>query len=212
MPIQHGCFGQHVHRDFSRVGRLIVVGGHSRGVGKTSLIAALLPRLPGGDWIAVKISGHRHGGGSAGFAVREESDSDAETPQSRWLTAGASRAFLLRARDETMWEAAAWVLTMLDRGYDLIVESNRLVRYLRPRMVLFVVAPTIADWKASSADCLRLANLLVVNGKGEVPGNIDELNPGITRLWVDLSELSSQPVVVTIIRPIPVWPRIRSAR
>ena len=131
MPIQHGCFGQHVHRDFSRVGRLIVVGGHSRGVGKTSLIAALLPRLPGGDWIAVKISGHRHGGGSAGFAVREESDSDAETPQSRWLTAGASRAFLLRARDETMWEAAAWVLTF-SAIYIWLAFSLRRFPYTQP--------------------------------------------------------------------------------
>jgi len=167
MPIQDGCFGLHERRDISRFGRLIVVGGHSRGVGKTSLIAALLPRLPVGKWVAVKISSHRHGDGSAGFAVSEERDAACDTPQARWLAAGANRAFLLRARDEAMCEAAAWVRTRLDRGYDLIVESNRIVRYLRPDMVLFVVAPTITDWKASSGDCLRLTDIVVVNRRRE---------------------------------------------
>ena len=177
MPIQDGCFGLHDRRDISRIGRLMVVGGHSRGVGKTSLIAALLPRLPVGDWIAVKISSHRHGGGPAGFSVSEEPEAAGDTPQALWLAAGANRAFLLRARDESMSDAAAWVRTMLDRGYDLIVESNRIVRYLRPDMVLFVVAPDIADWKDSSADCLRLADIVVVNrrrellSQGEILGN-----------------------------------------
>jgi hypothetical protein len=195
MPIPNGCFGLHDRRDISGIGRLMVVGGHSRGVGKTSLIAALLPRLPSGKWVAVKISSHRHGSGPAGFSVSEERDAADDTPQARWLAAGASRTFLLRARDETMCEAAAWVRTMLDRGYDLIVESNRIVRFLRPDMVLFVVAPTIADWKASSADCLRLTDLLVVNGAGAVPGNIDELCPGIARRRVNLRELSQLEVI-----------------
>ena len=41
-------------------GRLIVVGGHSRGVGKTAVIAHLLRTLGWTGVEAVKISAHRH--------------------------------------------------------------------------------------------------------------------------------------------------------
>ena len=138
-------------------GHLIVVGGHSRHVGKTTLITQLIPHLKPANWLAVKISSHRHGASGEGFSVAEEHDPST----SRYLAAGAQRAFLLRAADKTVAEAAAWIEFQLATGHSVIAESNRLVRFIRPDLVLFVVEPRIRDWKASSGECLRQADAVV---------------------------------------------------
>ena len=39
---------------------VIVVGGHSRNVGKTSVVAGLISAFSRYSWTAVKISWHRH--------------------------------------------------------------------------------------------------------------------------------------------------------
>jgi len=40
---------------------LVVVGGHSRNVGKTSVVAGLIAALQELDWTAVKITQYGHG-------------------------------------------------------------------------------------------------------------------------------------------------------
>ena len=40
---------------------LVVIGGHSRNVGKTSVVAGLISALPELQWTAVKITQYGHG-------------------------------------------------------------------------------------------------------------------------------------------------------
>ena len=40
---------------------ILVVGGHSRSVGKTSVVAGLIAALPEYDWTAFKITQYGHG-------------------------------------------------------------------------------------------------------------------------------------------------------
>ena len=40
---------------------IVVVGGHSRSVGKTSVVAGLIQRLPEFHWTAFKITQYGHG-------------------------------------------------------------------------------------------------------------------------------------------------------
>ena len=40
---------------------IIVIGGHSRSVGKTSVVAGLISALPEFNWTAVKITQYGHG-------------------------------------------------------------------------------------------------------------------------------------------------------
>jgi hypothetical protein len=135
---------------------LIVVGGHSRGVGKTLLVEQLLRGSAGANWIAVKISAHRHAPDGADVPLIEEArDATARTQTGRYLAAGASRAFLVRAPDRALVHAAAFIQSMRAAGAHVIVESNRLVRHVRPDLLLFVVDPRIADWKDSSDECVR---------------------------------------------------------
>ena len=54
---------------------LVVVGGHSRNIGKTSVVAGLIRRLRDRKWTAVKITQYGHGvcsneGKSCGCASR----------------------------------------------------------------------------------------------------------------------------------------------
>ena len=139
---------------------LIVVSGHSRGVGKTSLVEAIVRALPGHDFSTLKISGHRHGGAGALESARE----DPGPRSARLVAAGARSAWLLRAGNESLPHALPEIQELLSTAPNWIVESNRLIGYLRADLLLFVCHPEIADWKASADACLASCDAIVLRG------------------------------------------------
>ncbi len=142
---------------------VIIVGGHSRGVGKTSVVEHIL-RTRGTDerWVAVKVSAHRHATGAGTAAPVEEATWPSPLTQSgRYLAAGARRAFLCRAPDAHLPDTATFVRGLLAAGASVIVESNRIARLVPANLLLFVVSPSILDWKPSSGPCLTRADALV---------------------------------------------------
>jgi Ni2+-binding GTPase involved in maturation of urease and hydrogenase len=143
-------------------GRVIVVGGHSRGVGKTALVAALVRtlRARGRAVVTVKVSAHRHGAASV---VEEDRVSSPWTSTGRCLAAGAARAFLCRCPDEHLAAAATLVHELRASGADVVVESNRMAARLDPDLTLFVVSAGTSDWKPSSAACLARADAIVLS-------------------------------------------------
>lgn len=146
----------------ARTATLIVVGGQSRAVGKTSTIEHVLRARQGEPWIAVKISAHRHASASGAAPLVEEADHASPITQTgRFLEAGAGRAFLCRTPDARLPETAAFLRRLLADGTNVIVESNRITRFVRPDVVLFVVSPSVADWKSSADACLAGAGALV---------------------------------------------------
>lgn len=154
----------------SNAGKLVVVGGHSRHVGKTCVMEAILRATGPMIWNAVKVSSHRHREAGAPDALLEEHlTPDAGDQTARYLAAGAQRSFLLRAADAALPEAVAPIARMRGSGQNLLVESNRIVQHMKPDLVLFVVQPSNSDWKASSDSCLRAADAIVVSGEGELP-------------------------------------------
>lgn len=146
--------------------RLIVVGGHTRGVGKTSAIEHILRTRRGEPWTAVKISAHRHArpDGSTPL-VEEATEVSPHTQTGRYLEAGASRALLCRTPDTRLAETAALLQRLLAGGHRVIVESNRIVSLVHADVVLFLVAPALDDWKPSSGLCLTRADALVSTGR-----------------------------------------------
>jgi hypothetical protein len=148
-------------------GELVVVGGHSRGVGKTLLIEQWLQARSREKWIAVKISAHRHAPDDTAVPLIEETVAPSPATQTgRYLAAGAARAFLVRAPDAALAQAAAFVETLRDAGTHVITESNRLARCLHPDLLFFVIDPAVDDWKDSSADCLSVPNVIVCRHQG----------------------------------------------
>jgi hypothetical protein len=154
--------------------RLLVVGGHSRGVGKTSLVVDLIRAFPEAAWTAVKITqyGHgvcaRHGGGcdcapqGSGVALDEERERGTDTDTSRFLAAGAVRALWLRARQGRMAETLPLLRGALARAGNFILESNTVLQFARPVLYLAVLDPACADFKPSARLALDRADAFVL--------------------------------------------------
>jgi hypothetical protein len=145
--------------------RVLVVGGHTRNIGKTTLVVDLLRVFPDVVWTAVKITQYGHGvcslnGEECGcapnehtFALEEERDQSGRTDTSRFLAAGAAHALWLRSKQGRLGEALPSLRESLDRtaGPDghVIIESNTLLQFLAPALYLVVLDPAREDFKES---------------------------------------------------------------
>lgn len=145
---------------------LIVIGGHSRGVGKTTTIEEILRAQRSRRWAAVKVSAHRHCDTRENKPlVERDLRADAATQSGRYLIAGAERAYLCRTPSSQLAATARFIRELRDAGFNVIVESNRIVDFVDPDVVLFAVAPRIADWKASSGVVLPRTHAFVIRDR-----------------------------------------------
>jgi hypothetical protein len=154
---------------------LIVVGGHSRSVGKTSVVAGLIAALPEFEWTALKITQHGHGICSADgapchcatadhtWAISEERDRTGKSDTSRFLVAGARRVWWVRTQQGRLAEAMPRVRHVIsDAGY-IIIESNSILRFLRPDLYLTVLHPATTDFKHSAQEFLDRASAVLLH-------------------------------------------------
>jgi hypothetical protein len=157
---------------------LVVVGGHSRNIGKTSVVAGLIRRLRDRRWTAVKITQYGHGvcsseGKSCGceaepdhpFALSEEYE-PSKTDSGRFLAAGAERAFWLRTPAGELARAAGTVEKLLRQGEHVIVESNSILELVKPDVFLMVLDFSCQDFKASSLRFMDRADAFLVVDHG----------------------------------------------
>ena len=169
---------------------LIVVGGHSRSVGKTSVVAGLIAALPELHWTAVKITQYGHGICSANgelcdcatddhsWAITEERDRSGESDSSRFLVAGAARSLWVRTRQGMLAEAMPRLRQELAGAENAILESNSVMRFLRPNLYITVLDATTADFKTSAQEFLDRADAVVLhNGSGQVAWSNVSLKP-----------------------------------
>jgi hypothetical protein len=160
---------------------LIVIGGHSRSVGKTSLVAGLISALPEFDWTAVKITQYGHGicsangeacdcaTGDHSWAITEEHDRSGESDTSRFLLAGAARVFWVRTEQGRLAEAMPALRKRLEDGGNVIIESNSVLKFLRPGLYLTVLDPETADFKNSAREFLDRADAVILHDKVGAP-------------------------------------------
>jgi hypothetical protein len=162
---------------------IVVVGGHTRNIGKTSVVAGLLAALPQRRWTAVKITQFGHGVCSANgepcdcetadhtIAISEERERASGTDSSRYLAAGAARSFWVRTRQGQLSEAMPRLRALLAESENAIVESNSVLRFLQPDVSLSVLDPAVADFKPSALRYLdRVDALVMPAGAGFAPG------------------------------------------
>jgi len=153
---------------------VVVVGGHTRNIGKTSVVAGLIAAMPECRWTAIKITQFGHGVCSANgepcdcetadhtIAVSEERERGSGTDTSRYLAAGAERSFWVRTRQGQLAEAMPRVRQLIAGAEHVIVESNSVLRFLRPELSLSVLDPGVADFKASAMRYLDRVDALIV--------------------------------------------------
>ena len=154
---------------------LIVVGGHSRSVGKTSVVAGLIAALPEFRWTAMKITQYGHGICSANgklcdcatddhsWAVSEERDRSGESDSSRFLVAGAARSLWVRTRQGMLAEAMPRLRKELAAADNAILESNSVMRFLRPDLYLTVLDAATADFKTSAQQFLDRSDAVILH-------------------------------------------------
>jgi len=154
---------------------IVVVGGHSRNVGKTSVVAGLIAALPQYQWTAMKITQYGHGICSRegemcdcatadhSWAISEEQNRSGESDTSRFLVAGAARAWWVRTKQGYLAEAMPTVRRKLDEAQNAILESNSIVEFLRPDLYLTVLDPATADFKKSARAFLDRADAVILH-------------------------------------------------
>jgi len=154
---------------------LIVIGGHSRSVGKTSVVAGLVAALPEFHWTAVKITQYGHGICSANgepcdcatddhsWAVTEERDGSGESDSSRFLLSGATRSLWVRTRQGMLAEAMPRLRQELAGAENAILESNSVMRFLKPDLYITVLDAATADFKTSAQEFLDRADAVVLH-------------------------------------------------
>ena len=153
---------------------VIVIGGHTRNIGKTSVVAALIAAMPDKCWTAIKITQFGHGICSANgepcdcetadhtIAVSEERNPTSGTDSSRYLAAGAARSLWVRTRQGQLAEAMPRIRAEIARSENVLIESNSILRFLQPDLYATVLNPEVADFKTSSLRYLDRADALLL--------------------------------------------------
>ena len=90
-----------------------------------------------------------------------------ETDSGRYLGAGAVRSFWVRTRQGDLAEAMPRIRKELERAENAIIESNSILRFLRPDLYLSVLDPGTADFKESAKRYLDRADAVLVP-EGEI--------------------------------------------
>lgn len=164
--------------------RVIVVGGHTRSIGKTQLVCDVIAAFPNADWIAGKITQYGHGvcaqnGDNCDCAPTEhvcaldwELHADAGTDSSRFLAAGARRSFWLRTKQGFLAEGLPLLRAAVKEAQTtsygelptLILESNSLLQFVKPSLYFAVADPSKEDFKDSARAALDRADALVLRG------------------------------------------------
>jgi hypothetical protein len=160
---------------------IVVVGGHSRSVGKTSVVAGLIEALPEFRWTALKVTQYGHGVCSANgeacdcatddhsWAISEEKDLQGDSDTSRFLSAGAARVWWVRTQQGHLAEAMPNLRAKLAGAENMIFESNSILKFLRPDLYLTVLDPANADFKNSAREFLDLADAVILHEMQDAP-------------------------------------------
>jgi hypothetical protein len=169
--------------------RVIVVGGHTRSIGKTQLVCDVISAFPKANWIAGKITQYGHGVCAQNgkdcdcapdehiCAIEWEALPQSGTDSARFLVAGAKRSFWLRTKQGFLAEGLPLMREALrgalpETGEDappLILESNSLLQFLKPSLYFAVIDPSREDFKDSARVALDRADALVLRGRVEAP-------------------------------------------
>ncbi|MGB6932910.1 MAG: hypothetical protein WBD91_09025 [Acidobacteriaceae bacterium] len=141
----------------------------------------MIASLPHLEWTAFKVTQFGHGICSANgepcdcetdahtVAVTEEHSRDSGTDSARFLAAGAVRSYWVRTRQGQLAEAMPRVRKELAQTKNAILESNSVVRFLKPDLYLTVLDAAIQDFKPSAQYFLDRADAVLWSGTQSAP-------------------------------------------
>jgi hypothetical protein len=172
---------------------LVVIGGHSRNIGKTSVTVGIIRGLPEARWTAMKITQFGHGvcshsgescgchtGGAHPFELTVEEEAGG-SDSGRFAGAGAEQSYWLRTAAGQLGHAVEEIRRILSESDYVIVESNSVLQYFHPDLYLPVLHYGVGDWKDSARLFVERADALVVTG-GDPAGLVWQ---GVPSRWTE---------------------------
>lgn len=150
--------------------KMVMIGGHTRNIGKTSVVEGIIRAMPEMNWTAVKITQFGHGVCSINgeacdcavtehlFSISEERKKDSGTDTARFFAAGARRSLWVRTRQGELFTALAALRKEIESDEFVIVESNSLRKFIRPTLYLQVLDLLNTDFKPSAQQFFDLAD------------------------------------------------------
>jgi len=162
---------------------VVVVGGHTRNIGKTSVVAGLIAALRDMQWTAIKITQFGHGICSADgkpcdcetadhtIGISEEREAN-DTDSGRYVAAGAERSLWVRTQQGQLIDAIPRIKREMEQSQNTVIESNSILRFLRPDLYLSVLDPAVADFKDSARRYLDRADAILVPEGATLQGAI----------------------------------------
>lgn len=151
-----------------------MVGGHTRNIGKTSVVEGIIRETPELKWTAAKITQFGHGicsvnGEACGcavsehqFSITEEREIDTGTDTARFLAAGARRSLWVRTKQGELVSALPAFKRRIEDDEFVIVESNSLRRFMTPALYLQVLDTSNPDFKVSAQQYFDLCDAFVL--------------------------------------------------
>src|ERR1700746_239630 len=155
--------------------RIIVIGGQSRNLGKTSVVAGLIAAMRSHNWTSFKITQFGHGQCSLDgqscycataehtWAISEEKDRSGKSDSSRFLAAGAKRSFWVRTEQGRLAEAMPLLRRRLSESENAVLESNSILKFIRPDLYITVLDPSTEDFKTSAQEFLDRADAVILH-------------------------------------------------
>ena len=163
--------------------KLVMVGGHTRNIGKTSVVEGIIKATPELNWTAAKITQFGHGICSMDcepcgcavsehqFSITEERARDTGTDTARFLAAGARRSLWVRTKQGELFTALPAFRKKIENDKFVIVESNSLRRFINPAVYLQVFDPSISDFKRSAQQYFDLSDAYILVNKADALPN-----------------------------------------
>jgi molybdopterin-guanine dinucleotide biosynthesis protein len=181
--------------------KLVMIGGHTRNIGKTSVVEGIIQATAELNWTAVKITQFGHGVCTGDcetcscadnvdqFSITDELDRNTGSDTSRFLVAGARRSLWVRTRQGELYTALPSFKKEIEDDEFVIVESNSLRRFIKPDVYLQVFDPSKLDFKRSARQFFDLSDAyIVVTGSEISVTEADQLSLANTGLLSQIRE------------------------
>jgi hypothetical protein len=156
--------------------KLVVIGGHSRNLGKTAVAAALIAATRERGWTAIKLSQYGHGVCSSSgepcgcavedpecpYAISRELDTSGSSDTARLLRAGASVVYWARVAAGRLAALVPELDRLLAGREHVLIESNSILEFWHADLYVPVLCYDVDDFKDSNRRFLPRADAFVV--------------------------------------------------
>lgn len=148
---------------------LLLIGGSSQNVGKTTLVIDLLKKYSlENEIVAIKTSCHFHGildtdiviANNNEFTIVKETTTNTGKDSARMLEAGANEVYFIQAKDEFIGEAYKYLLELIGSNKLIVCETASLRKYLIPKIFIALVG-NINEELSENKQILKKADLFI---------------------------------------------------